>query len=384
MLCLLRKTDLLFIKNIRSFIDVYSIVAYSLILWNKVEKRCNSSRLILVQTAVVELYKIWTYSVLKPIDKLLTLFYLVDRLKVILVIKLSYRYEIFLCQHAHLNNCLCSLCDSNVWSNKKSVVKKILLSESIIVLSVLLISDSPFGKLFKHCIERQKDYSYHNIEDSMEVCDASRCKALIPERKSYCILNDINANKKDYSTDKIEIEVYHSGSLSVLWSTYTWNKRCSTSTDVSTHYNRKCRSECDSAWHWKRLQNAYRSGWWLYDSREYRTHQYTQNRVFKHCKKLLELRKLCQRSYLLLHKYHSGKEDTYAHHYLAHVLCLVLLSHHYNYKTDNDKYRREVRRLAKLQYSRAAAVALQVCEPQYLRCHGRSDIRTHDYSNCAL
>ena len=29
---LLRKTDLLFIKNIRSFIDVYSIVTYSLIL----------------------------------------------------------------------------------------------------------------------------------------------------------------------------------------------------------------------------------------------------------------------------------------------------------------------------------------------------------------
>ena len=48
----------------------------------------------------------------------------------------------------------------NVWSNKKSVVKKILLSKSIIVLSVLLISDSPFGKFFKHCIERQKDYSY--------------------------------------------------------------------------------------------------------------------------------------------------------------------------------------------------------------------------------
>ena len=64
--------------------------------------------------------------------------------------------------------------------------------------------------------------------------------------------------------------------------------------------------------------------------------------------KLLELRKLCQRSDLLLHKYHSGKEDTYAHHYLAHVLCLVLLAHHYDDKTDNDKYRRKIRRLAKL------------------------------------
>ena len=34
--------------------------------------------------------------------------------------------------------------------------------------------------------------------------------------------------------------------------------------------------------------------------------------------------------------------NTYAHHYLAHVLCLVLLSHHYDDKTDNDKYRREI------------------------------------------
>ena len=50
----------------------------------------------------------------------------------------------------------------------------------------------------------------------MEVCNASRCKALVPEWKPYGILNDINTDKKDYSAYKIEIEVYHSGSLSVL------------------------------------------------------------------------------------------------------------------------------------------------------------------------
>ena len=169
--------------------------------------------------------------------------------------------------------------------------------------------------------------------------DGNTCRICRMSHKSKmdkgvkCIEKDHECNR----TDHVKVQMYHSRTFSILFSSHSGEKRGHTSTDILSHDNgdgnvkahRPCHTEC--------LQNTHRRGRTLDNCCEDRTCDHAQDGVGKLCQNTGEFRYVRQRLHSAAHTLHTKHKHRKSNKYHANVFFLLTFGKHKESDTHNSQ-----------------------------------------------